>query len=89
MMVSTRHVKKQCIVSTFVEFPPRSFTWYHYGLTKKVVAIADTVVIPQQHYQQKNLVKVTIGFTIKEVEEHGGSDVVTSGSFSLVFVGPS
>jgi hypothetical protein len=36
-----------------------------------------------------NPLKATIGFTIKEVEEHGGSDVLSSGSFALVFAGPS
>jgi hypothetical protein len=63
--------------------------WYHYGLTKKVVTIANTVVILQQQYQQQNPIKGTIGFTIEEVEEHGESDVLSSGSFALVFAGPS
>jgi hypothetical protein len=37
----------------------------------------------QQQDQQHNPIHTTIGFTIKEIEEHGGSDVVTSGSFFL------
>ena len=61
--------------------------WYHYGKTTKVVAIADTVVKLQQQYQQQNPIKATIEFTIKE--EHGGCDVVTSGSFFLDFAGLS
>jgi hypothetical protein len=63
--------------------------WYHYGLTKKVVAIANTIVILQQQYQQQNLIKATIRFTIEEVEEHGGSDWLWSNSFALVFAGTS
>jgi hypothetical protein len=53
------------------------------------VAIANTVVILQKQYQQQNPIKAMIGFTIEEVEEHGGSDVLSSDSFALVFVGPS
>jgi hypothetical protein len=59
--------------------------WYHYGQTKKVVAIADSVVKLQQQYQQQNPIKATIGFTIKK--EHGGCDVVMSGSFFFRFFG--
>jgi hypothetical protein len=47
----------------------------------------DTVLKLQQQYQQQNLIKATIGFTIEE--EHGGCDAVTSGSFFLDFAGPS
>jgi hypothetical protein len=50
---------------------------------KKVVAIVNTIVILQQQYQQQNPIKATIGFTIKEVKEHGGSDVLWSGSFAF------
>jgi hypothetical protein len=53
------------------------------------VAIANTNVILQQQYQQQNPIKAAIRFTIKEVKEHGGSDVLWSGSFALVFVGMS
>ncbi len=57
--------------------------WYHYGRSKKVVAIADTVVKLQQQYLQQNPIKATIRFTIDE--EHGRCDVVTSGSFFFRF----
>ena len=63
--------------------------WYHYSLTKKVVAIANTVVILQQQYQQQYPIKAMTRFTIEEVEEHDGSDVLLSGSFALVFAVPS
>jgi hypothetical protein len=63
--------------------------WYHNGLTKKVVAIANTVVKLQKQYQQQNPIKAMIRFTIDKVKEHGGSDVLSSGSFALVFAGSS
>jgi hypothetical protein len=78
MPVSARHVKKRQIISLFVEFPPRSFMWGHNGRAKKVVAIAEAVVIIQEKDQQHNPIHTTIGFAIEEIEEHGGSDVVTS-----------
>ncbi len=82
-------MKKGQIVGLFVEFPPRSLTWQHDGQTKKVVASAEAVEISQQKDQQHNPIHTTIGFAIEEFKEHGGSDVVTSGSFfSLDFAGP-
>jgi hypothetical protein len=73
----------------FCRVSSTELTWYHYGLTKEVVAIANTIVILQQHYQQQNPIKATIGLTIKEVKEHGGSNVLWSNSFALFFAGMS
>ncbi len=39
---------------------------------------AEAVVINQEKDQQHNPIDTTIGFAIDEIEEHGGSDVVTS-----------
>jgi hypothetical protein len=53
------------------------------------VASTEAVVISQQKDQQHIPIHTTIGFAIEEIEEHGGSDVVTSGSFfSLDFARP-
>ena len=52
--------------------------WGHNSRAKKVVAIAEAVVIIQEKDQQHNPIHTTIGFTIEEIEEHCGSDVVTS-----------
>ncbi len=52
--------------------------WGHNGRAKKVVAIAKAVVLNQEKDQQHNPIDTTIGFAIEEIEEHGGSDVVTS-----------
>ena len=52
--------------------------WRHNGRAKKVEAIAEAVVIIQEKDQQHNSIHTTIGFAIEEIEEHGGSDVVTS-----------
>ncbi len=52
--------------------------WGHNGRAKKVVAIAEAAVINQEKDQQHNPNDTTIRFAIEEMEEHGGSDVVTS-----------
>ena len=52
--------------------------WGHNGRAKKVMAIAEAVVINQEKDQQHNPIDTTIGFAIEEIKEHGGSDVVTS-----------
>jgi hypothetical protein len=52
--------------------------WGHNGRAKKVVAIAEAVVINQEKDRQHNPIHTMIRFAIEEIEEHGGSDVVTS-----------
>ena len=42
------------------------------------VAIAEADIIMQEKDPQHNPIHTTIGFAIEEIEEHGGSDVVTS-----------
>ena len=49
--------------------------WVHNGRAKKVVAIAEAVVINQEKDQQHYPIDTMIGFAIDEIEEHGGSDV--------------
>ncbi len=52
--------------------------WGHNSRAEKVVAIVEAVVTIQEKDQQHNPIHTMIGFAIEEIEEHGGSDVVTS-----------